>query len=58
LLTRPDTLEQTLPAMQVMQVTYGLSTAVDVVFFTYIYRLVKAADYQRVVRLGLAGAVR
>ena len=41
---------QSLAAMQAMQVTYGLSTAADVAFYSYIYRLLEEADYQLVVR--------
>ena len=36
--------------MQAMQVTYGLATAADVAFYSYIYRLVEEASFQRVVR--------
>jgi len=36
--------------MKAMQVTYGLSTATDVAFYTYIYRLIEEEAYQRVVR--------
>jgi len=41
---------QTLASMKAMQVTYGLSTATDVAFYTYIYRLIEEEAYQRVVR--------
>jgi len=36
--------------MQLMQVTYGLATAAQISFFSYIYRLVPQDEYQRVVR--------
>ena len=40
--------------MQLMQVTFGLATAAQVSFYSYIYQLVSQDDYQRVVSLFLS----
>jgi len=43
--------------MQLMQVTFGLATAAQVSFYSYIYQLVSQDDYQRVVSLFLSGVL-
>jgi len=42
---------ETLGAMQFMQVTYALAMACEVVYFCYVYKLVDAAHYQRLVQV-------
>ena len=37
--------------MQFMQVTFGLSTATEVGYFSLLYQLVDEHDYQRIVRV-------